>query len=218
MATKDLTIRGAGVFGLAIAWTALQRGAQVRVIDPAGPGGGASGGVVGALQPHTPDVWNDKKQFQLDSLVMAEAFWQGVEDTSGIATGFHRAGRLQPLLEERDVVLARARAASAAEFWGPHATWEVIEGDAAGDWRPPSPTGLYVRDTLSALIHPRRAVESLSAAIAARGGTLSDAADEGSDTGGPTIWATGWQGLKDLSRALDRPVGNGVKGDRRAHV
>ncbi len=208
MATTDLTIRGAGVFGLAIAWTALERGATVTVIDPAGPGGGASGGVVGALQPHTPDVWNEKKQFQYESLLMSDEFWKGVEETSGISSGFHRAGRVQPLQEEKDVVLARARATSAAEYWGEDATWEVVEADAIGDWRPPSPTGLYIHDTLSALIHPRRAVESLASAITARGGSIvSEGADEG-----PTVWATGWQGLKDLNTAFDRSIGSGVKG------
>jgi len=208
LATTDLTIRGAGVFGLAIAWTAIQRGASVTVIDPSGPGGGASGGVVGALQPHTPDVWNDKKQFQLESLVMSDAFWRDVEQTSGISTGFHRAGRLQPLQEERDVVLARARASSAEEFWKEAATWQVVETNDVGDWRPPSPTGLYIHDTLSALIHPRRAIESLSAAILARGGTITD----GGEDGPKTIWATGWHGLTDLNESLGKTVGTGVKG------
>ncbi|MBT8424803.1 MAG: FAD-dependent oxidoreductase, partial [Silicimonas sp.] len=92
MAIPDLTIRGAGIFGLSIAWTALNRGAAIRVIDPAGPGHGASGGIVGALQPHTPDVWNDKKQFQLDSLLLARTFWPEVEAASGISTGYARAG------------------------------------------------------------------------------------------------------------------------------
>ena len=32
--------------------------ANHQVIDPAGPGAGASGGVVGALAPHAPDKWN----------------------------------------------------------------------------------------------------------------------------------------------------------------
>ena len=67
----DLTIHGAGIFGLSIAWLALQKGASVTVVDPNGPGAGASGGIVGALQPHTPDPWNEKKQFQLDALLMA---------------------------------------------------------------------------------------------------------------------------------------------------
>ena len=43
----DVTIRGAGIFGLCCAWACAQGGAKVQVIDPAGPGGGASGGIVG---------------------------------------------------------------------------------------------------------------------------------------------------------------------------
>ncbi len=204
----DLTIHGAGVFGLTIAWVALTRGANVCVVDPEGPGGGASGGIVGALQPHTPNQWNDKKQFQFDSLRMAEGFWRKVESTSGIPTGYARTGRLQPLLGDREVAMARARAGDAKTRWGDAATWQVIEGEAAGDWRPPSTTGLYLRDTLSSLIHPRRICESLSAAIRARGGDIVTAAPES----GAVVWATGWHGLRDLSQVLGRPIGNGVKG------
>jgi glycine oxidase len=204
----DLTVRGAGIFGLTIAWGALTRGASVCVVDPLGPGSGASGGIVGALQPHTPDAWNDKKQFQLESLAMAEGFWRGVEATSGIPTGYARAGRLQPLAGDREAALARTREAAATENWGNSATWQVIDSAAAGGWRPPSPTGLYIHDTLSALIHPRSTCESLAAAIAARGGDIvTDAPDTGA-----VVWATGWQGLRDLSNTLGRPIGNGVKG------
>jgi glycine/D-amino acid oxidase-like deaminating enzyme len=204
----DLTVRGAGIFGLSIAWAALGRGAKVRVVDPFGPGAGASGGLVGALQPHTPDLWNPKKQFQLESLLMMPAFWKAVETASGIATGFAPAGRLQPLNDDRAVGLARAREASAASFWGSRASWKVIDAAEAGDWRPPSETGLYIHDTLSALIHPRRACQSLSAALRARGAEVTtEAADEGR-----VVWATGWQGLRDLSHALGKEVGTGVKG------
>ncbi|MDX2484824.1 MAG: NAD(P)-binding protein, partial [Pseudodonghicola sp.] len=38
MAMADLTVRGAGVFGLSIAWICARRGARVQVIDPFGPG------------------------------------------------------------------------------------------------------------------------------------------------------------------------------------
>ena len=208
MATVDLTVRGAGIFGLATAWTAQQRGAKVRVVDPNGVAAGASGGIVGALQPHTPDVWNKKKQFQFQALTMAPAFWQDIEATSGLPSGFAKAGRLQPLPGEREVVMARARAKGAAEFWGDAADWSVKEEDTLGDWRPPSETGLYIHDTLSALIHPRRACESLAAAIAAKGGEITQSApDEGL-----TLWASGWQGLKDLNTAFAQPIGNGVKG------
>lgn len=199
----DLTIRGAGIFGLSIAWEALQRGASVRIVDPAGPGAGSSGGLVGALQPHTPDPWNDKKEFQLDGLLMAEGFWRGVERTSGIGSGYARAGRLQPLQGEREVALARARAEAAAQNWRGAADWQVVDACRAGDWRPPSPTGFYLRDTLSAILHPRRATESLASAIRARGGEI---VTEGGDGAGPTVWATGWRGLAEMG------AGSGVKG------
>ena len=48
------------------------------MIDPHGVAAGASGGLVGALAPHVPENWNDKKAFQFDSLIMAEGFWGDV--------------------------------------------------------------------------------------------------------------------------------------------
>ena len=74
----DITIRGAGIFGLSIAWVCVCRGAKVQIIDPNGPGAGSSGGLVGALAPHVPENWNPKKAFQLDSLLMAKEFWAQV--------------------------------------------------------------------------------------------------------------------------------------------
>ncbi|MBT8460849.1 MAG: FAD-binding oxidoreductase [Boseongicola sp.] len=208
MATVDLTVRGAGIFGLTTAWMAQKRGAKVRVVDPNGVAAGSSGGLVGALQPHTPDVWNAKKQFQLESLTMAPAFWQDVEANSGMPTGFSKAGRIQPLPGEREVVMARARKKGANEFWGDAATWSVLEADQFGDWRPPSNTGLYIHDSLSALIHPRHACQSLAAAIIARGGEITNDAPEE----GITLWATGWRGLEELNSIFEKTIGNGVKG------
>ena len=45
MAMAEITIRGAGIFGLSIAWVLARRGLRVQVIDPFGPASGASGGV-----------------------------------------------------------------------------------------------------------------------------------------------------------------------------
>ena len=204
----DVTVRGAGIFGLAIAWKALQRGARVRVVDRKGPGSGASGGVVGALQPHVPDPWNALKQYQLESLIEAREFWETVDATSGVSSGFARVGRLQPLKSERDISLAQVRADAARANWGECASWEITDAREAGNWTPPSPTGLFVHDTLSAIVHPRGAIRSLATAIRARGGEI---AADGPDHG-PVIWATGWQGLVELGTALGRSVGSGVKG------
>ena len=87
MAMADVTVLGAGIFGLSVAWACVQKGALVRVVDPYGPGAGSSGGVVGALAPHVPENWNEKKAFQLDSLLMAADFWAGVEAASGLSAG-----------------------------------------------------------------------------------------------------------------------------------
>jgi len=200
MATIDVTVMGAGVFGLSVAYACARRGASVRVIDPNGVASGSSGGLVGALAPHVPENWNDKKAFQFDSLIMADAFWHKVGDLAGANVGYFRSGRLQPLADERAVALAHARAVTAQELWQGKAVWRV---EAAGQaaWMPPSPSGLVIRDTLSALIHPRRATRALADAVVALGGeVVSDGA-----VVGKAVWATGWSGMKEIG-------GNGVKG------
>ncbi len=200
MATADVTVMGAGVFGLSVAYACAQKGAFVRVIDPNGVASGASGGVVGALAPHVPENWNEKKAFQFDSLVMAADFWAGVAALTGADVGYVRSGRLQPLADARAVDLARRRARTAAELWQGQAVWEVVKaGDAT--WMPPSPTGLVVHDTLSALIHPRRATRALADAVVALGGQVVTTGP----VEGRVVWATGWSGLAEVG-------GNGVKG------
>ncbi|MGR3413467.1 NAD(P)/FAD-dependent oxidoreductase [Pseudooceanicola nanhaiensis] len=206
MDSVDVTIRGAGIFGLCIAWACLRRGARVRVIDPHGIGAGSSGGIVGALAPHVPENWNAKKAFQLDSLLMAEAFWADVAAAGGADPGYLRSGRIQPLADARAVELARARAAGAAELWQGRAVWEVV--DTAAGWHCPSATGHYVRDTLTARLHPRMAGRALAAAIAAGGGAIVPDGPES----GLVVHATGVAGLEALNAAFARTVGTGVKG------
>ena len=205
---RDVTVRGAGVFGLAVGFACLERGARVRVIDPGGPGGGASGGIVGALAPHTPDGWNEKKAFQFACLAEAEARWARVAAASGKRTGYARTGRLQPLPTERALEIAKARAEDAALNWGAEFQWEIREAPGPEGWAPPSPTGAWLYDSLSARIHPRWACEALAAAISALGGSV---VREGADRGA-VVHATGWEGLLALSEALGRPIGGGVKG------
>ncbi|MCU9848510.1 FAD-binding oxidoreductase [Defluviimonas sp. WL0024] len=208
MAIADVTVMGAGIFGLSVAWACLKRGAKVRVIDPYRPGAGASGGTVGALAPHTPENWNAKKAFQFGSLIMAEAFWAEVDAVSGRSSGYGRTGRLQPLADAEAITLARAREVSARDLWQGRAEWRVI---AAGSdrWAPDAPSGYLVHDTLTARLHPRQAVESLAAALAARGAAILH---DPAPPEGAVVWATGYRGLLDLARELGAPVGAGVKG------
>ncbi len=203
----NITIRGAGIFGLSIAWTLLRRGARVQVVDPHGPAAGSSGGIVGALAPHVPENWNPKKAFQLDSLLMAGPFWEQVAEAGGKDPGFVRSGRLQPIADDAALALAHRRAGTARTLWHDHATWEVVAADHT-PWAPHSPTGQLIRDSLSAHLHPRQACDALVAALAARGVTVQHEAPDR----GPVIWATGVAGLKTLSAGRSRSAGNGVKG------
>ena len=90
----EVTIKGAGIIGLSIAWECIQRGAKVQVIDPHGIGAGSSGGIVGALAPHVPENWNEKKAFQFESLQMAQTFWEYVDRTSGLNSVWNNMQRI----------------------------------------------------------------------------------------------------------------------------
>lgn len=206
MASVDVTVRGAGIFGLAIAWACAARGARVQVVDPAGPGAGASGGLVGALAPHVPEAWNALKEFQLQSLLMAEGWWGAVASAGGADPGYLRAGRVQPLADAAAVAQARARSAGAATHWGGQADWRVEP--AGGALGPVSATGMVLRDTLSARLSPRAATRSLLAALQAAGArVVTEAAPRGL-----IVHATGVAGLAALGADLGRKLGGGVKG------
>ncbi|WP_170479163.1 NAD(P)/FAD-dependent oxidoreductase [Ruegeria arenilitoris] len=204
----DVTVRGAGIFGLSIAWTCARRGAKVQVVDPFGAGSGSSGGLVGALAPHVPENWNSKKAFQFESLIMAEAFWAQVEATGGVSAGYSRSGRIQPIQDKRTLELARARQNSAKELWGGHAEWQVILVTELGTWCPSSPTGYVIHDNLSARIHPRNSCSALVAALGVMG---VDIVPEAPDAG-RVVHSTGLGGLEELSQVFGKTVGNGVKG------
>ena len=208
MATVEVTVIGAGIFGLSIAWNCVRRGASVQVIDPFGPGDGASYGIVGALAPHTPERWEPKKQFQFESLILAEKFWQEIDQLSGLSSGFGRVGRLQPIANEHTLNLARERIGQAGELWQGLAHWNVCpEADFEG-WVPPSPTGMVVHDTLSARIDPQRSMASIRQALEKSGVVFVKQAEHR----GQVVWATGYRGLLALSEEFGCEMGNGVKG------
>ena len=208
MARPDLTIMGAGIFGLSIAWAATLRGAKVRVIEARAIGAGSSGGPVGSLSPHVPEAWNAKKAFQLESLLMAQDWWAAVERASNLPTGYGRTGRLQPLADARAIDIANARHQTAQTLWQGHAVWQVVPVNG-GAWQPQSPSGFMVQDTLTARLNPVQALAALAAAITANGGDIIIGHGQPE---GPTIWATGAAGLVDLSGCLAQPIGSGVKG------
>jgi glycine/D-amino acid oxidase-like deaminating enzyme len=104
--TIDVLIVGGGIFGLCSAYVCAKRGLSVSIVDAGRIGGGASGGVVGALAPYVPDEWNQKRAFQLKSLLSATDFWAEIDAISGLSSGYGRIGRVLPLLDERSRNLA----------------------------------------------------------------------------------------------------------------
>lgn len=202
----DVSVRGAGILGLSIAWRCVQAGALVEVVDPSGLATGASGGIVGALSPHVPENWNDKKQFQLDSLLMAETFWSEVAAIGGVDPGYARLGRVQPV-PENGLDLAQQRATGAKDLWVGKATWEVTPDTRGWDVR--SLSGQFIFDTLSAHIHPRKACEALAAALSAKGVQV---VGEPATSAKAVVWATGVHGLASLNETVKRPMGQGIKG------
>ena len=205
----DVTVMGAGIFGLSVAYACAKRGAKVQVIEAQGIGAGSSGGLVGALAPHTPELWDTKKNFQFQSLAMAQDHWREVDQLSGVSSGYGRIGRLHPVASARVLEMAHERAENARELWRGLAEFRVVERADYGAWAPDSPTGYLVHDTLSARMRPRGAAASLAGAVQALGGkiVIGQAAQEGK-----VVWATGYQGLLDLSQEFGTEVGNGVKG------
>jgi glycine oxidase len=208
MARYDVTIMGAGVFGLSLAYVCALRGARVQVMEARALGAGSSGGIVGALAPHVPENWNAKKDVQLQALRMAPDFWAGVAAQSGIDPGYARNGRVQPV-PERKLDLAQARADGARALWKGAGDWHVLPVDQAPGLPLVSPSGHVIYDTLTARLHPRQAGRALLGAVQALGGSfvIGDTPPDG-----PVVWATGYQGLEALGADLGRPMGTGVKG------
>lgn len=196
---SEITVAGAGIFGLSCAWELIRRGQPVRVVEARHIAAGASGGHVGALAPHAPESWNPKKQVQLEALIAARAWWAEVAQAGGIDPGYARTGRIQPVVPGTETRMAQ-RIAGARAHWP---DWAAMELTDAPDTPllPASPSGLWLVDRLTARINPRRACAALAAAIRARGGEIV----EGVTADGPAIWATGVAGLAPFG-------GNGVKG------
>lgn len=172
MRATDVLIVGAGVTGLAAALACRRAGLSVRVLERQAPGAGASGGLVGALAPFQPDPWSAKKAFQATALAGAERYWAEVAAGAGIDPGYARVGRLQPLEDADARARAVAQGAAAARHWPGGFRWEVVDAVPAVAGWPEGPHGA-VWDSLSARLHPRRAIAALAAALTAAGGVVS---------------------------------------------
>jgi glycine oxidase len=167
-----LLIAGGGVLGLWLARFALAAGQSVVLCDAGAIGGGASGGFLGALMPHMPERWNDKKQFQFNALSELPEFLSELEAETGLSVGYRRCGRILPLQQPHHRVLAQDREAAAKEAWtqsdGPSFAWQVREAAWQAHWPDAAmmPEGCAF-ETLSARLNPPALMAALKAGVVA---------------------------------------------------
>jgi glycine oxidase len=162
----DLVILGAGIMGLWAAVKAERLGIETVLLDAAHAGAGASGGLLGALMSHTPDKWNEKKQFQFDALLSLENEVARLEAETGLSCGYRRSGRLIPLPKPHLHPIALRHREDARTHWRGTSQpfhWSVLESSPHRDWPDAAfaEAGL-VHDTFAAKVAPRRLVGALA--------------------------------------------------------
>ena len=220
--------------GLWAAVHAERRGIETLLVDAGHLGGGASGGLLGALMPHMPDRWSEKKQFQFDALISLEAEIAAIEEATGLSSGYRRSGRLIPLPKPHLRKIALGHSADADVHWRAGERqfhWQVLDGPPGDGWidAAAGESG-FVHDTLAARVAPRSLVAAVAAFLQkarhvrmlenteiakldpARG---TASIDGGTITFGRCILAAGYRSfpfLEELTPGLQKPLGQAVKG------
>ncbi|NKN35774.1 FAD-binding oxidoreductase [Agrobacterium sp. a22-2] len=165
--STPLLIVGGGIMGLWAAVHAERQGIDAILLDSGRLGQGASGGLLGALMPHMPDKWSEKKQFQFDALLSLEDEIHRLEDATGLQAGYRRSGRLIPLPKAHLRPIAERHNVDARSHWVAGERrfhWHVLDAALSPDWPAPAfvEAGL-VHDTLAARVSPRGLGAVLSA-------------------------------------------------------
>ncbi len=168
-ASADLVILGGGIMGLWAAVKAERLGMRTVLVDSGKLGRGTSGGLLGALMPHMPDKWNDKKQFQFDALLSLEDEVSQLEAQTGLSCGYRRTGRLIPLPKSHLRAIAFRHSEDAAIHWdqgGRRFHWHVADETPHSGWPDASfcEAGI-VHDTFAARVSPRKLTEALAASL-----------------------------------------------------
>ncbi|MFN7984638.1 MAG: FAD-binding oxidoreductase [Vicinamibacterales bacterium] len=124
----DVVIVGAGIYGLATAWTLATRGASVLVLEADAVAAGASGGL-GKRGVRA----NGRDLRELPLMREAYELWPTLHETLGAPTGYERVGHLQLYERHHDIGQAetRARVQSALGIPTMH-----LEGERVRDLEP----------------------------------------------------------------------------------
>ncbi|WP_105427361.1 NAD(P)/FAD-dependent oxidoreductase [Neorhizobium tomejilense] len=233
--SADLVILGGGIMGLWAAVKAERLGITTLLVDAGPLGQGASGGLLGALMPHMPDKWNDKKQFQFDALLSLEDEITELEAETGVTCGYRRSGRLIPLPKPHLRKIALGHSADAEACWrrgDRRFHWHVLDRPPQKGWPDASFAAAgFVHDTFAARVSPRGLVSALVAFLRTASnvriveGLEAEAIDPLGNriifrsgetvTFGHCIVSAGhgsFPVLHGISAPLKRPIGQAVKG------
>jgi glycine oxidase len=124
----NVTVAGAGIIGCAVAYELASRGARVRVIDPRGPGQGATGASAGVLAPYIEGHSDALLRLGVCSLDQYDRFIARVAADACRPVEFRRTGTLEVACsdaEARDLAQAAGRLSRAG------AAHSLLDGDAA---------------------------------------------------------------------------------------
>jgi glycine oxidase len=108
----DAVFVGGGVIGLACAWRAAQRGAEVVVIERSErPHAGATGVAAGMLAPVGELTFGERELLglALESARLWPDFAAEVEAASGVETGYERCGALHVAIDRDEAAQLRRR-------------------------------------------------------------------------------------------------------------
>lgn len=170
----NITVVGAGVVGCAVAYELASRGARVELVDPRGPGRGASGASAGILAPlvegHSPGLL----RLGMCSVALWDDFIRRVQRDSAQAIEYERSGTLHVALNQAQSAelstLARGLEGAAV----PHT---VLDARDAAKLEPGLASGTTMALLVPAhgFVGPASLIDALVRAATARGVSLIEA-------------------------------------------
>ncbi len=230
----DALVIGAGVLGLWTAKLLSEAGLSVILADKDLCGSGGSGGLMGALLPHMPSGWNDKKQFQFEALASLSGRVKKLEAETGISAGYRRSGRVSPIrktgfLRQTESHVKKHKkvwqqgAAGNASFIYEHISLRGLNQWVSSDY---AQLGL-AHETLTGRMNPRSYVAALKASVLEHAdlvegfdfGSFDEEAGQAfsksgtqSILAGMAVVTAGYESFPLLKPFVGEEMGQGVKG------